>query len=84
MVVDSDEILCHVVPMEATHILLGRNSQFDRKVTHYRVTNSFFFVHTRKKVILKPLSPREVSEHQLKLKIKKEKELKEQKEAEKA
>ena len=26
-----DEVLCDLVPMEATHILLGRPWQFDRK-----------------------------------------------------
>ncbi|RDX70063.1 hypothetical protein CR513_50727, partial [Mucuna pruriens] len=27
----NDEMLCDVVPMEATHILLGRPWQFDRR-----------------------------------------------------
>ena len=27
-----DEVLCDVVPMEATYILLGRPWQFDRRV----------------------------------------------------
>ncbi|RDX80270.1 hypothetical protein CR513_39203, partial [Mucuna pruriens] len=40
----NDEILCDVVPMEATHVLLGRPWQFVRKVTHDCVTNKFFFV----------------------------------------
>ncbi|RDY10873.1 hypothetical protein CR513_04546, partial [Mucuna pruriens] len=47
-----DEILCDVVPMEATH--------FDKKVTHDGVTNKFSFVWKGNKVILKPLTPREV------------------------
>ncbi|KAK1550657.1 hypothetical protein Q3G72_022551 [Acer saccharum] len=29
-----DEVLCDVVPMHATHILLGRPWQFDRRETH--------------------------------------------------
>jgi len=33
------EVLCDVVPMEATHILLGRPLQFDRKVLHDGLTN---------------------------------------------
>ncbi|RDX69769.1 hypothetical protein CR513_51071, partial [Mucuna pruriens] len=65
----SDEILCHVVLMEATHILLGRHSQFDRKVTHYRVTNSFFCTNGTKDDPQTFISKRD----QLKLKIKKEK-----------
>ena len=36
-----DEVLCDVVPMEATHILLGRPWQFDRRVTHDCYTNKY-------------------------------------------
>ncbi|RDX99852.1 hypothetical protein CR513_17032, partial [Mucuna pruriens] len=36
-----DEILCDMVPMEATHIHLGRPLQYHRKVTHDGVTNKF-------------------------------------------
>ncbi|RDX93583.1 hypothetical protein CR513_24133, partial [Mucuna pruriens] len=74
---NSNEILCDVVPMKATHILLGRPWQFDKKVTHDGVTNIFSIV------TLKPLSPREVSEDQLKMKIKRKKEQKEHKQKEK-
>ncbi|RDX89820.1 hypothetical protein CR513_28404, partial [Mucuna pruriens] len=42
-----------VVPMKATHILLGR------RVTNHGVTNSFSFEHMWQKVVIKPLSPRE-------------------------
>ncbi|RDX98071.1 hypothetical protein CR513_19072, partial [Mucuna pruriens] len=41
--------LTNVVSMEATHILLGRPCQYDRKVTHDRVTNRFSFVHMEKR-----------------------------------
>ncbi|RDX76987.1 hypothetical protein CR513_42961, partial [Mucuna pruriens] len=58
----NDKILCNVVPME-----------FDRKVTYDGVTNRFPFVHMGQKVNLKPLSPREVNEDQLKMKIKRKK-----------
>jgi len=34
-----DEVLCDVVSMEATHILLGRPCQFDRKNLHDGLTN---------------------------------------------
>ncbi|RDX88317.1 hypothetical protein CR513_30103, partial [Mucuna pruriens] len=44
-----DEILCDVVPMEVTHILLGRPWQFNRKVTHNAVTKKFSFEHNGKK-----------------------------------
>ncbi|RDX81031.1 hypothetical protein CR513_38326, partial [Mucuna pruriens] len=53
-----DKVLCYVVQMEATHLLLGRSWQFDRKVTHDGVTNRFIFVHMGPKVVRKPLSPR--------------------------
>ncbi|RDX73742.1 hypothetical protein CR513_46611, partial [Mucuna pruriens] len=58
-----DEILCDVVPMEATHILLGRS-----KVTHDDVANKFSFTHKGNKVTIKPLIPRAVIEDQLKMK----------------
>ncbi|RDX76444.1 hypothetical protein CR513_43554, partial [Mucuna pruriens] len=57
-----DEVLCNVVPMEETHILLGRPWQYDRKVTHDGITNKLTFIHRGKKVTLKPLSPKEVNE----------------------
>ncbi|RDX83849.1 hypothetical protein CR513_35186, partial [Mucuna pruriens] len=63
-----DEVVCDVVPMEATHIFLGFPCQFDRRVTHDGVTNKFPFVHMQQKVVLKPLSTREVSEDQNKIK----------------
>ncbi|RDX75423.1 hypothetical protein CR513_44692, partial [Mucuna pruriens] len=65
-----DEILCDVVPMEATHVLLGRPWQFDRTVTHDGVTNKFSFVHKGNKITLKLLTPRKVIEDQIKMKKK--------------
>ncbi|RDX84530.1 hypothetical protein CR513_34404, partial [Mucuna pruriens] len=67
-----DEIHFDVVPMEATHVLLGRSWKFDRKVTHDGVTNKFSFVHKGNKVTLKPLTPGEVIEDQIKMKQKRE------------
>ncbi|RDY06509.1 hypothetical protein CR513_09503, partial [Mucuna pruriens] len=40
-----DKVLCDVVPIEATHILLGRIWKYDWKVTHDEITNKFTFVH---------------------------------------
>jgi len=59
-----DEVLCDVVPMEATHVLFGRPWQFDRKVFHDGFTNKLSFDFHGHKVILKSLSPREVHEDQ--------------------
>jgi len=70
----TDEVLCDVVPMEATHILLGRPWQYDRHVLHDGLTNNMTFNFQGHKVILKPLSPKEVYEDQIKMKNKRENE----------
>ena len=44
-----DEILFYVVPMESSHLLLGRSWQYDRDVVHNGVTNKFSFVHKGQK-----------------------------------
>ena len=69
-----DKVLCDVVPMEATHVLLGRPWQFDRKVFHDGFTNKISFDFHGHKVILKSLSPREVHEDQILMKKKRESE----------
>jgi len=69
-----DEVLCDVVPMEATHILLGRPWQYDRHVLHDGLTNTVSFSFQGRKVTLKPLSPQEVHEDQIKMKTKRENE----------
>jgi len=67
-----DEVLCDVVTTEATHILLGRPWQFDRKILHDRHTNKISFNFQGHKIILKPLSPKEFNEDQVKMKTKRE------------
>ncbi|RDX95511.1 hypothetical protein CR513_21957, partial [Mucuna pruriens] len=82
----SDEVLFDVVPMEATHILLGRPLQHDHEVIYDRVTKRFSFVHNGLKVSLEPLPPKEVNEDQLKMNKEKERKggkRKEEKEKEK-
>jgi len=69
-----DEVLCDVVPIEATRILLGRPWQYDRKTLHDGLTNKISFNFHGQKVTLKSLSPKEVHEDQLKMKEKREKE----------
>jgi len=71
-----DEVLCDVVPMEATHILLGRPWQYDRHVLHDGLTNKMTFTFQGHKVTLKPFSPKEVHEDQIKMKTKRENEKK--------
>ena len=63
-----DEVLCDVVPMHAGHILLGRPSQFDRKVNHDRFKNRNSFVKDNKIITLVSLTLRQVYEDQMKLK----------------
>ncbi|RDX97568.1 hypothetical protein CR513_19657, partial [Mucuna pruriens] len=58
-----DKVVCDVVPMEATHLLLGRPWQYDKRVIHDEITNRF---------VLKPLSPREFNEDQNKMRAKRE------------
>ena len=74
-----DEILFDIVPMEASHLLLGRPWQDDKDVVCYGVTKKFSFVHKGKKVTLTPLSPSEVCEDQIKMRVKGEQERKEEK-----
>ena len=57
-----DEILCDVVPMQACHLFLGRPWQFDSDAQHSGRTNKYSFVVNRKKYILNPLTPYQVSE----------------------
>ena len=53
-----DEVLCDVIPMEATHILLGRPLQYDRKTLHDGLTNKISFTFHGLKIKLKSLSPK--------------------------
>ena len=69
-----DEVLCDVVPMEATHLLLGRPWQSDRHVLHDGLSNTMSFSFQGRKVTLKPLSPQEIHEDQIKMRIKRENE----------
>ncbi|RDX65467.1 hypothetical protein CR513_55874, partial [Mucuna pruriens] len=66
-----DDVMCDVVSMEATHILLGKSWQFDRKVIY-------------DSVILKLLSPREFCENQINMRIKRKEEIKEKEKVKKA
>ncbi|XP_019096023.1 PREDICTED: uncharacterized protein LOC104779116 [Camelina sativa] len=67
-----DEVLCDVLPMEASHILLGRPWQSDRRTSHDGFTNHYSFEFKGKKIILVPLTPHEVYQDQLILKQRKE------------
>ena len=55
-----DEIVCDVLPMDSSHILLGRPWQYDKRAVHDGFTNRHSFIHRDKKIVLAPLSPQEV------------------------
>ncbi|XP_056858155.1 uncharacterized protein LOC130507456, partial [Raphanus sativus] len=67
-----DEIVCDVLPMDSSHILLGRPWQFDKRAIHDGFTNRHSFTHRDKKIVLAPLSPQEVHEDQLQLKLRRQ------------
>ena len=69
-----DDVLYDMVPMEAGHVLLRRPWQYDRDIVHNGVTNRYSFLHKGKKVVLSPLSPSEVCEDQIKMRLKIERE----------
>ena len=62
-----NEVLCDVIPMQASHILLGRPWQFDRRVTHDGFTNKYTFEYKKKKVSLVPLTPSQVYDDQVQM-----------------
>ena len=69
----NDEVLCDVVPMQASHLLLGRPWQFDRKATHDGYINRYSFVLDKKHITLVPFTPKQVYKDQFKLKRESEK-----------
>ena len=62
-----DEVMCDVVPMQASHILLGRPWQFDRRVKYDGYKNQYSFVFNKRNVILTPQKPWEASEDQVRI-----------------
>ncbi|XP_031398472.1 uncharacterized protein LOC116209048 [Punica granatum] len=64
----NDKVLCDVVPMHASHMLLGRPWQFDRQAIHDGYKNRYSFVKDGRKVTLVPLTPYQVYEDQLRIK----------------
>jgi hypothetical protein len=47
-----DEVMCDVVPMQASHILLGRPWQYDRKAIHNGVKNRYTIIKDSKTITL--------------------------------
>ena len=59
-----DEVLCDIVPMQASHILLGRLWQFDRRVIHDSFINKYSFKMNGRTINLLPMSLKEVYKDQ--------------------
>jgi len=63
-----DEVLCDVVPMHATHLLLGRPWYFDRKAKHDGFKNRYSLDKDGRIYTLSPLTPKQVYDDQIQLK----------------
>jgi len=63
-----NEVLCDVMPMHATHLLLGRPWQFDRKAKHDEFKNMYSLEKYGRIYTLAPLTPKQVYEDQIQLK----------------
>jgi hypothetical protein len=63
-----DEVLCNVVPMQASHILVGRLWQYDRNAIHDGVKKRYIIVKDGKTTTLVSLTPKQVYDDQIKLK----------------
>ena len=50
-----DDIVCHIMPMDVCHILLGRPWQYDRKVVHDGRKNTYSLEKDGKRHTLSPL-----------------------------
>lgn len=64
----SDEVLCDMVPMQASQIFLCRPWQFDRHINHDRYKNRYNFTKDGQNVTLAPLPPHQVYEEQNQIK----------------
>jgi hypothetical protein len=62
-----DEVMCDVVLMQASHILLGRPWQYDRKAIHNGVKNRYTIITDSKTITLAPLILKQVYNDQIKL-----------------
>lgn len=50
----SEGVWCDVLPMTATHILLGRPWLYDQDVSSFGRSNTHTFMHKGKKIVLTP------------------------------
>jgi len=68
-----DEVLCDVVSMQASHLLLDKPWQYDKRVINDGVKNRYSFEMKERKTYkcCISLTPKQIYEEQLKLKKKK-------------
>ena len=66
----TDQVLCDVVPMQASHVLLGRPWEFDNEADHEGKTNKYKVHKGGKTITLTPLTPAEISKYQDQYKVK--------------
>lgn len=49
-----DKIWCDVIPMDASHLILGRPWHFDRTVIHDGYQNTHLLMYEQRKIVLAP------------------------------
>ena len=54
-----DTVLCDVTEMDATHLMLGRPWQYDRRIIHDGYLNTYMFKYHAKRITLLPMTPSE-------------------------
>ena len=54
--INSDSIMCDIIPMKVTHILLGQPWLFDQNVQHNGKENTYALMVGGKEVVLKPMT----------------------------
>ena len=69
-----DEVIWDVVPMEARHLLLGNQWQYDTKIIYNGLTNEITLIHLGTKFVLHPQTPSRVAKDQLTMKDKRDEE----------
>ena len=63
-----DEVLCDVLPMHATHLVLRRPCQFDRKAKHDGFKKMYSLEKEGRIYTLASLTPKQVYENEIQLK----------------
>ena len=66
----TDQVLCDVVPMQASHVLLGHPWEFDNEADHEGKTNKYKLHKGEKIITLPPLTPSKISKYQEQYKVK--------------